>query len=764
MSKTQYSKKFGFTGLSFQKTNLSKEEIENVTDLRLTKDAKKTKDSWKIFINLKKVKNPFNRTNLFSRNNFIKNQSYIPLTKNQLSIIHYNKAPSLKDNQKDIIKFIKKKKLMQKKEIDNMYNSILINESKLFRTNLYITQNENKNKNIESNLNLNIKKSKKIFQIIPSKNNKEITGSTSIENIKNSNSVTNINNNETKISFPILGKDKTHSTKFYHNLFFRTSNKDMKNELMRSKSTSNYSRIRMEINDTLFNNLKCKEDYPELGKKMMKFNVICNIQSNKLNKILSKEEYNYDKRYAKLINLKNLIEKTYISFFEKMHDYLKFLSNIIMEYKTELNVYDREIKEIDDDLEVIIVDIVKYQADLEYLVARRNFLLLIKQRFGNPPSYYEELLVRDSKILLVGDAICDLKVTKLIKNKSVMIFNNSYLEVKEKIKDNILNMDNILNNPIIDKQLFGSVDEFILLYKSLENKNLKYLKDKDNAEKQIDKLKQQYNDEIKMNHDYFLDNEIKNKENELEKIINKNEILVRTYNYYHEILLKSMDNKNKITYKINKINNKISKEKKISSIDMNTMKKYYEQLGKYKYDGLLLLHKLIELLKNLSHIKYDKSHNFSEILNDKNIKMILNLNLHKFNSEKIYLINSYIILLISKFEIICKYVINKNDIYSIDKKNKEFINQKQMQLFLEKKKLNSEELREILKNKKLEEMKKIVEKSSKISAYIPYKVCPENSVKRNKALKNIQKQILTNNKNNYLEYEFNNYVNYADEI
>jgi hypothetical protein len=225
-----------------------------------------------------------------------------------------------------------------------------------------------------------------------------------------------------------------------------------------------------------------------------------------------------------------------------------------------------------------------------------------------------------------------------------------------------------------------------------------------------------------------------------------------------------MDNKKNINYKFNKINNKNSKETKISSIDMNTMKKYYEQLGKYKYDGLLLLHKLIELLKNLSHIKYDKSHNFSEILNDKNIKMILNLNLQKFNSEKIYLINSYIIALISKFEIICKYVINKNDIYLLDKKNKEFIDQKKIQLFLEKKKIISEELREILKNKKLEDLKKIIEKSSKISAYIPYKVCPENSVKRNKALKNFQKQILSNNKNNYLEYEFNSYVNYADEI
>ena len=762
MSKTQYSKKFAFTGLSFQKTNLSKEEVENVTDLRLSKNGKKTKDSWKIFINLKKVKNPFNRTNLFSRNNFLKNQNYVPTSKDQMTIIHYNKAPSLKDNQKDIIKFIKKKKLMQKREIDHMYNSLLINESKLFRTNLYITQNEKKN--MHSISNSNIKKSKKIFQLNPIKNNNEITGSTSIENIKNSNSVTNINNNESKISFPILGKDKTNSNKMYHNLFYRSINKEMKNELMRSKSTSNYSRIRMEINDTLFNNLKNKEDYPELGKKMMKFNVICNIQTNKLNKILSKEEYNYDKKYDKLINLKNLIEKTYISFYEKMHNYLKFLSDILLEYKNELNFYDRQIKEIDDDLEVIIVDIVKYQADLEYLVARRNFLLLIKQRFANPPSYYEEILVRDSKILLVGDAICNLKVTKLIKNKSVMVFNNSYLEVKEKIKNNELNMDNILNNVIINKELFGSVDEFIRLYKSLENKNLKYLKDKENAEKQIDKLKQQYEDEIKMNHDYYLDSEIKDKENELEKIINKNEILMTTYNYYHEILLKSMDNKKNINYKFNKINNKNSKETKISSIDMNTLKKYYEQLGKYKYDGLLLLHKLIELLKNLSHIKYDKSHNFSEILNDKNIKMILNLNLQKFNSEKIYLINSYIITLISKFEIICKYVINKNDIYLLDKKNKEFIDQKKIQLFLEKKKIISEELREILKNKKLEDLKKIIEKSSKISAYIPYKVCPENSVKRNKALKNFQKQILSNNKNNYLEYEFNNYVNYADEI
>ena len=435
MSKTQYSKKFGYTGLSFQKTSFSKEDLENVTDLITSKNSKKTKDSWKIFINLKKKKNSLDQRNLYSRNNYLKKPNYIPIIKNKMAIIHYNKAPTLKENQKDIISFIKNRKMEQKKEINNIYNSILINESKLFRTNLYITQNENQSNQIHSNTNLNtIRKNKKIINFNPSKNNNEITGSTTIENLKNSISVSNINNNETRIMFPILSKNssnsKLNSNRINHDLFFKTMSKNMKRELIRSKSNSNYSRIRQEINETLFNNLKTKEDYYELGKKIMKFNVIGDILNNKLKKVLSKEEYNYDKKYDKLINLKNIIEKLYISFSKKMNNYLKFLSGIHMKYKSELNLYDRQIKEIDDELEIIIVDIVKYQRDLEYLVDRRNFLLSIKQNLSNPPSYYEELLIRDSKKLLVGDAIYDLKITKLIKNKSIMEFN-IFLSIKK---------------------------------------------------------------------------------------------------------------------------------------------------------------------------------------------------------------------------------------------------------------------------------------------------------------------------------------------
>ena len=719
------------------------------------------------------------------------NKNVIPaITK--LSIIKNNKVPSMQDNKKDIMKFIKKRKMEQKNEIDNYYNSILIKESKLFRNNLYITQSENKFFRSNSNLNINnvnkirkafshnkerIKNKKRInyFQNATKdkKNNDDITGSTSVDYLKNNfekkssyyDSMINNITSDTKITYLFPNKENSKSrisniNKIEHNLFYQTAYRNMKKELTKSKSCIEFSRIRSEINEAICNDLKNKDDYCLLGRQLMKFNVIYDIQKNKLKKIMSKEEYNYGKKYDKLINLKEMIINSYKTYLEGMDKYLEFLYDKIKENRLELNIYDKQIKEIDDDLEIIIVKIVKFQTYLQYLVERRNFLLLIKQRFGQPTSYYDELFIRDSKILLVGDAICNLKVTKLIKNKNVIDFNNTYLEVQEKIKQRGLNIDNLKNysSGIITKdQLFKSVDEFIQLYKNSENKNLKYLRDKENLEKQLITLNKIYKEEKMLNQSDIM-NEIEEKEKELKKLTDKNIILMRTYEHYKKIILKN-SNSNRNLSNMNKKN-----EKKISSIDMNALKKYQQQSEEYKFDGLLLLHKLIKLLKNLSHIKYDKSKLFFDIFNDKNLKEIFNLNLLKYNKEKLSSINNYIILLISKYEIICKYIINKNNIYLLNENNEEFIKEKAAQLTLIKKKKNSEELRKIIKDKKIEDIKKIVEKFNKITAYIPNKLCPENNAKRYKAMKEIERKIINDNKNHYLEYEFNSLIHYKDNF
>ena len=322
MSRTQYYKKFRATGLSFGKNNLSQEELENKTDLRINKC---TKDSWKIFINLKKIKSSQRTKDILTPNNYPKNPNLIPVI-NNLSIIKNNKAPTFQQNQKEIMRFIKKKKMKRNNELNNLYNSMLINESKLFRNNLYVTQSEFKKFNSQSNSNKKdiLSPSNKITRNIYNNNPKnDITGATSYDYFKNNfdNGGDSLINNEThylikstrkKLPFPSIHKSKSivDIKKKDKTRLDNMMNKNMFKDLFRNNS--DFSRIRMEINEAIFNELKYKDDMSKLGKKMIKFNMIRKIQNNKVKKFMSKEEYNTDLRYDKLIKLKEIIEKVYI--------------------------------------------------------------------------------------------------------------------------------------------------------------------------------------------------------------------------------------------------------------------------------------------------------------------------------------------------------------------------------------------------------------------------------------------------------------------
>ena len=68
MFKTTYSKKFNIKGLNFRAKNLFNEEKEIFTELKINKDVRTTKNSLKLFINLKKLKNPFKKKRNFDSN------------------------------------------------------------------------------------------------------------------------------------------------------------------------------------------------------------------------------------------------------------------------------------------------------------------------------------------------------------------------------------------------------------------------------------------------------------------------------------------------------------------------------------------------------------------------------------------------------------------------------------------------------------------------------------------------------------------------
>jgi len=283
MSKTYYSKKFIYTGLSFNKTNLSQEENENV-DFGITR---KTKDSWKIFSKLHNIKNLKRPNSLQNMNIFLtpnnksnsQNQNYVPIN-DKYSIIRFNKAPSLKENQKEINRMIKKRKLKKIEDLNNIYNNILINESKLFRSSLYITGGGIKNRKINNSKSIKLNRSQSHNDFMDKSKRYKDNSSLSIDNfnvnnesIYNSNSLYNNESNflsdnrksNNRTQYPML----SNSAKSISKMNIKLMEKDRlilpKNNNEINKNT--ISGMRIEINNVIFKKLKGRRQFPKLEKK-----------------------------------------------------------------------------------------------------------------------------------------------------------------------------------------------------------------------------------------------------------------------------------------------------------------------------------------------------------------------------------------------------------------------------------------------------------------------------------------------------------------
>ena len=780
MSKTYYSKKFIYTGLSFNKTNFSQEENENI-DFGLTR---KTKDSWKIFSKLQNIKNLKRPNSLQNINNFLtpnnksnsQNQNYVPIN-DKYSIIRFNKAPSFKENQQEINRMIKKRKLKKMEDLNNIFNNILINESKLFRSSLYITGGGIKERKINNSKSIKLNRSQSHNDFMAKSKKYKDNSSSTIDNfnvnnesVYNSNSLYNESNFfsdnrkfNNRTQYPIL----SNSAKSISKIDIKLMEKDRlilpisNNEI--NKNAINGMRI--EINNVIFKKLKGRRQFPELEKKMIKFKVWQNIQIKKLNEFMEKTKSFIDHK-DKLINLKNLLEIKYNIYSEEMSQYLKFLSGKENEIKSELKIYKDKIKDINSELEKLILELVKKQSELESLVEKRNLLLQIKQRFKNPPSYYEELLIKDSKKLLVGNSFINLEVSNQIKNKNVIKFIGSFLELKLKIEENKINYSDLksdlyISNHFIKNEkidpIFPTVDDFAKLYNNLKEKSINYLKNVDVMNKVTYNLKNKYESNFKENN--FYKKEIDEKEKEREKIINKNKILMNSYNFIRGNILK---NKDGLIIKSNHTENKFAK-KRIINIDSHLNETYEREIKNYKYRGILLLKKLIGFLKFFSNYKYDNSDYYMSIFKDINLKSILNIDIKDFNDDNASLINEYILVLISNYERFCKYILNKHRIYLLNGKNKEFIKEKKNEINFLKKKELSNELKKIIKKKKLDDIKKIIDKSNKSIIIIKNNLNTDSKMKKNKVQKMNNEKIISYNKKNYLENEFNNLAKYSEE-
>ena len=777
MSKTNYSKKFIYTGLSFKRTSFSQEDNEK-TEVK----NKTSKDSWKFFKTFKEIKN-LKRVNSFQNINNIllsphkSNPNYVPIT-DKYSILKFNKAPTLGDNKKEINKIIKKKKLKKIEDFNNIFNTILINESKVFRSNLYITggglntfRSNSQSIILDRNQSKENGPQQKKYKSIYQNNNSSLLdrANINIETGLNSNSLYNESNvfnenrkNNSKIIYPFVNNS---------NMSFIIKQPDIENspsfkgkDLYNDIKIRNISKLRMEINDAIFNNLRFRGEFSKLEKKMIKFKIFQNIQDTKVKAILSKEEYHIEKKYNNLIKLKKKLAQKYIIYSKNMNNYLEFLSDKIKEIKADLKKTDLQIKNYIIQLEKIILDIVKKQNELESLVDKRNFLIQIKEKFKSPQIHYQELLIKDSKKLYIGNYFLTLDILKQTKNKIIIDFIGQILDIKRKIKENILNKDNLEPDFYISSSfyklnpVFESVEDFIHLYNYLKEKSINYLIRAENEKKAISKIKRNFEENYLTDNDY-LEDEILEKENEKIKLLYNHKILVDTYDYYKNNILKKI---NDITIKTLDSENKIN-QKRFINLDNELKDKYEKQIKKYKYGGILLFKNLVKYVKFFSQFKYDKSQYYLNLFDDRKLDNALNVNVNEFNDDNIRLIDRYLVILASKYEKVCKYIMNRHQIFLLNEKNKKIIESKKNEINEIRRIHISNEIKNLIKKKKNEEIKKIIEKSSKSIAYLPNRKNYENYANKNKAKREHKEKIISFNKKNYLENEFNELVKFNDD-
>ena len=698
--------------------------------------------------NYLKLKRVWSSQNIFKNND--KNNSF---NKNIYNSNFYcgsalYRAPSIKENKLEINEIIKKENNRRLNELNNMYNTMMINESKLYRQNLYLFSNDNKVNNNENKLRNNLKKKystndmNKINNIIINlkpnlkqiihkrKKNQycKINKNNSQKDIKNNllnksddltisanktnyfsrykdkkkyYKINNINNGKTynkKLTFIKKGEYLNKN----ENILYFSENKEKSNESIFQKYKEiEVSRMRLDLNDIVLIRKNDKHNINEIEKKIIKFKAFKEFQRNRLEIMSRKDINNLEKRILLLeesIKKYNIIT---INYFREVKDYIHFLND----EKYRLSNYFEEENNLRFNLfyeiEKLMTDNVLKQRELEHLVEIRHFLIQVKNTLIKQPIYFNDLLKEISRRYELGKLIIDLKIQP--QNQNVTRFLESIPELKDMEMSHPLflqyqnkslnenkrdkkysqifrnrksnnNLKKYINYP--EKQIFESPEEFLIVFDNIESKILRLMKENDDIKRNIEILKNEYGEIFQNNLTLEKNDDIFKKKEKLKLVMDENNKLNKKYNY-----LKNFKEEEK------NIKDETQKERGYI-MDLNAFKKimYHKMINKFKYKGLLILAKLVDIIKNFFSINYsnygiNKAYKFVE----KNIlNKILKINIKNINSINKSYINIYILNLLKIYEDICEYIKYKDKQYNLIEANKLIIKRKKKYNYKEK--------------------------------------------------------------------------------
>ena len=541
--------------------------------------------------------------------------------------------------------------------------------------------------------------------------------------------------------------------------------------LLEAIETNNALNSLTKMNMELINSVHVESFAPikldNVEKRLIKLRIIHNIQDENVKFTESKNQFIKDICFKRLQSLKKIFQIKNENYQRNIQSYLLFLNNKLDSYKEEVNNQKIEIIETNKEIQKLMLNIITKAGELEYLVNIRNYLLKIKNKFSKneqPEIYYDLLLMRDSKILLIENILNRINFIKEIPNKQIKQFINHLKDAKNKILKVENDLD--LNQAFLDSldlgnyqlnMILDSKESLIKLLDTLSNKNLNLLNRLQDITRKNNNLKIMYEKDIinSQTRNAINENrELKEKKLLRDNLIKKYKMLNKKYDFYMKHINDKINPKKTISKKSKGNNLPHFLDYKVT-LDSFNREKYQKELKNYKCNELMLLDKLINIIKKFLNLNYAKE-DFYRNLKNRSELYFLDINVRLFKEDDVKYINSYILKAISFYEEICKYTIFTHEKLKSNKNNLSFI-LGQENIINHKKKKNVSEKEKIAKiEKENEDKKKIYEKAVKPVLFFPNKINLEN-----KYIKYIIKNARKKEKAKHLdEIEFNELVKY----
>ena len=151
---------------------------------------------------------------------------------------------------------------------------------------------------------------------------------------------------------------------------------------------------------------------------------------------------------------------------------------------------------------------------MEYLLKLRNFLLQSKNEYykdEKPQLYYDLLLIRDSKVLLIGNILESIDFIKALSSKTISTFKRHLEFLKNKITNGEENIE--LSQEMLDSfdlgnyklsQIFTSPEVLMNIYDTLTEKDLTLLDLLDETNRQKKNLLKFYREKLKKLNIYYI--------------------------------------------------------------------------------------------------------------------------------------------------------------------------------------------------------------------------------------------------------------------